>query len=65
MCLRVLSHKIHWGVFPAPELVVLLSSGYSISGNASAIIDRGCVGFVQKPFNLAQLSEKVAAVLSI
>ena len=43
-----------------PAIKVLLSSGYSINGKASEIIDRGCAGFIQKPFNLAQLSEKVA-----
>jgi CheY-like chemotaxis protein len=48
-----------------PAVKVLLSSGYSLNGKASEIIDRGCAGFIQKPFNLAQLSEKVAAVLSI
>lgn len=46
-----------------PAVKVLLSSGYSINGKASEIIDRGCVGFIQKPFNLAQLSEKVQTVL--
>jgi DNA-binding NtrC family response regulator len=48
-----------------PEVKVLLSSGYSINGKASKIIDRGCVGFIQKPFNLAQLSEKVQSVLAV
>jgi general secretion pathway protein E len=48
-----------------PAIKVLLSSGYSINGKASEIIDRGCAGFIQKPFNLAQLSEKVASVLSM
>jgi DNA-binding NtrC family response regulator len=48
-----------------PAIKVLLSSGYSINGKASEIIDRGCAGFIQKPFNLAQLSEKVATVLSV
>jgi len=48
-----------------PAIKVLLSSGYSINGKASEIMDRGCAGFIQKPFNLAQLSEKVAAVLSV
>lgn len=47
-----------------PAVKVLLSSGYSINGKASEIIDRGCVGFIQKPFNLAQLSEKVQSVLA-
>lgn len=31
---------------------VLLSSGYSINGQAKEIIDRGCMGFIQKPFSL-------------
>jgi PAS domain S-box-containing protein len=47
-----------------PAVRVMLSSGYSIDGKASEIIDRGCVGFIQKPFNLAQLSEKVKAALT-
>jgi len=43
---------------------VLLSSGYSINGQASDIINRGCNAFIQKPFNLTQLSQKVREVLS-
>jgi PAS domain S-box-containing protein len=42
-----------------PEIKVLLSSGYSINGQATAIINRGCNGFIQKPFDLQSLSEKV------
>jgi CheY-like chemotaxis protein len=47
-----------------PEVKVVLSSGYSIDGQASEIMARGCAGFIQKPFNLSQLSEKVTAALS-
>jgi PAS domain S-box-containing protein len=47
-----------------PEVKVILSSGYSLEGQASEIMARGCAGFIQKPFNLAQLSEKVAATLA-
>jgi two-component system cell cycle sensor histidine kinase/response regulator CckA len=47
-----------------PEIRVLLSSGYSIDGQASEIIDRGCNGFIQKPFNVIQLSRKIKEVLS-
>ena len=43
---------------------VLLSSGYSINGQAGEILDRGCNAFIQKPFNLTQLSQKVREVLS-
>ena len=35
---------------------VLLSSGYSLSGEAKDIIERGCNGFIQKPFDLEILS---------
>jgi len=46
-----------------PQIKVLLSSGYSIDGQAREILDRGCNGFLQKPFKLANLSRKVREVL--
>ena len=46
-----------------PEVVVLLSSGYSLNGEASAIIKRGCKGFIQKPFNLKGLSDKLKQLI--
>jgi DNA-binding NtrC family response regulator len=46
-----------------PEVKVLLASGYSISGEASKILERGCNAFIQKPFNMKQLSEKIRRVL--
>jgi two-component system cell cycle sensor histidine kinase/response regulator CckA len=46
-----------------PGVKVLLSSGYSIDGQASEILDRGCNGFIQKPFDLQALSEKVRVIL--
>ena len=46
-----------------PEIKVILSSGYSLEGKASDIMERGCTGFIQKPFNLAQLSEKISTTL--
>ena len=42
-----------------PNVKVLLSSGYSINGQASKIMERGCDGFIQKPFTLKQLSAKM------
>jgi PAS domain S-box-containing protein len=42
---------------------VLLASGYSLSGEASQILNRGCNGFIQKPFNLEELSRKIRKVL--
>jgi CheY-like chemotaxis protein len=46
-----------------PEVKVLLASGYSISGEAARILERGCNAFIQKPFNMKQLSEKIREVL--
>jgi CheY-like chemotaxis protein len=46
-----------------PDLRVLLSSGYSIGGEASAILGRGCDGFIQKPFDLKALSKKIREIL--
>ncbi len=42
---------------------VLLSSGYSLNDAAGTILARGCSGFIQKPFNLKQLSQKLREVL--
>ena len=46
-----------------PDIRVLLSSGYSINGQATKILRRGCDGFIQKPFNMNQLAEKVQKIL--
>lgn len=46
-----------------PDIKVLLSSGYSINGQATEILDRGCDGFIQKPFNINQLSRKAREIL--
>jgi CheY-like chemotaxis protein len=46
-----------------PDIKVLLSSGYSINGHANKILSRGCNGFIQKPFNIKDLSQEIRAVL--
>lgn len=46
-----------------PRLPVILSSGYSINGEAAEILSRGCNGFIQKPFNISELSAKVRKTL--
>ncbi|MBW1744652.1 MAG: response regulator, partial [Deltaproteobacteria bacterium] len=46
-----------------PNVKVLLASGYSINGKASEILKRGCDGFIQKPFNMKELSIKIRDVL--
>jgi PAS domain S-box-containing protein len=47
-----------------PEVRVLLSSGYSITGEANRIVDRGCRGFIQKPFTPGELSQKIREALA-
>jgi CheY-like chemotaxis protein len=47
-----------------PAIRVLLSSGYSLNGQAQAILNRGCRGFIQKPFTIEQLSQKIREILS-
>jgi two-component system, cell cycle sensor histidine kinase and response regulator CckA len=46
-----------------PDVRVLLCSGYSLSGQATEILDRGCSGFIQKPFKLKELSVKLREIL--
>ena len=46
-----------------PDAKVLLSSGYSINGEARQIMDKGCDGFIQKPFSLKDLSDKINEIL--
>jgi two-component system cell cycle sensor histidine kinase/response regulator CckA len=46
------------------DVRVLLSSGYSINGEAKTILELGCKGFIQKPFRIEELSKKIRDVLS-
>jgi len=46
-----------------PDVKVLLSTGYSLKGEASEILKRGCNGFIQKPFNIKKLSHKLREIL--
>ena len=48
-----------------PAIKVMLSSGYNLDHKASAILDRGCNGFIQKPFNMKILKEKIGEILNI
>ncbi|NDY74273.1 oxidoreductase [Desulfobacter hydrogenophilus] len=45
-----------------PQVQVLLASGYSLSGQAEDILSRGCVGFIQKPFSLEQISVRLRGI---
>ena len=46
-----------------PDIKILLSSGYSINGQATEILDRGCNGFIQKPFKIKEFSQKLREIL--
>jgi len=35
------------------------SSGYGLNGNSGDIVKSGCDGFIQKPFDLNALSQKI------
>ena len=47
-----------------PSLKILLSSGYSVNGEATEILNRGCDGFIQKPFNITVLSQKIKELMN-
>ena len=46
-----------------PAVRVLLSSGYSLEGQAEGILAESCAGFIQKPFDLLRLSGKLREIL--
>ncbi|MGM0681398.1 MAG: response regulator, partial [Thermodesulfobacteriota bacterium] len=47
-----------------PGVRALLSSGYSLNGEAQNILSRGCDGFVQKPYGIEELSHKLHEVMN-
>jgi PAS domain S-box-containing protein len=46
-----------------PNVKVLLVSGYSLNKQIEELMDKGCNGFIQKPFDIIQLSQKLREVL--
>ncbi|MFC1859491.1 ATP-binding protein, partial [Thermodesulfobacteriota bacterium] len=46
-----------------PGAKILLASGYSIDGQAGQILKKGYDGFIQKPFNIMELSMKIREIL--
>ena len=46
-----------------PGVKVILASGYSADGEAAQIMARGCNGFIQKPFGIRELSQKIREIL--
>ncbi|MBN1613835.1 MAG: response regulator, partial [Deltaproteobacteria bacterium] len=46
-----------------PQVKIILSTGYSLIGQAQNIMDRGCDAFIQKPYRMDDLSKKIREVL--
>lgn len=46
-----------------PEVRVVLCSGYSVNDQAAKIMERGCRQFLQKPFSLYDLSDRIRQAL--
>ena len=46
-----------------PQVKVLLMSGYSLNKQIEELMDKGCNGFIQKPFEIVYLSQKLRDVL--
>lgn len=47
-----------------PSIRAILSSGYSLNGKAQAIMERGVRIFLQKPYSLNELAEKIREALA-
>ncbi len=46
-----------------PKVKVILSSGYTMNSEAKHIMDQGISAFLQKPYNLEEISGKIRAIL--
>jgi CheY-like chemotaxis protein len=47
-----------------PNLRVIVSSGYALNGPAQEILKQGAQGFIQKPYTMAALSEKLSTTIN-
>jgi DNA-binding NarL/FixJ family response regulator len=47
-----------------PAAKILLASGFALEGHAPsrALLDRGCHGFIQKPFDAPTLAGKLRSI---
>jgi CheY-like chemotaxis protein len=46
-----------------PGVKVIISSGYSADARSTRMMEQGCYGFIQKPYSMNTLSQKVKEVL--
>ena len=47
-----------------PQARVLLSSGYTVDGEARELLQMGALDFIKKPYEAAELVNKVAEIVS-
>jgi two-component system, cell cycle sensor histidine kinase and response regulator CckA len=47
-----------------PRVRVVLSSGFSLNREAQELLDRGAVGFLQKPYRKSAVADEISRVLS-
>jgi two-component system, cell cycle sensor histidine kinase and response regulator CckA len=48
-----------------PEIKILLCSGYGLNTKAEELLDLGCNGFIEKPFDICQLSQKIREAIEV
>ncbi len=46
-----------------PDVRVLLSSGYSSNNQVAHMLDQGCKGFIQKPYDAGRMARKIREIL--
>lgn len=46
-----------------PEVRVVLSSGYSLQGEVRKVMESGCLGFIQKPYDFTEMSNILHKIL--
>jgi two-component system, cell cycle sensor histidine kinase and response regulator CckA len=46
-----------------PDVKVLLTSGYGLDGQTRELLTSGVCGFIQKPFSIAALTQKLSEIL--
>ena len=47
-----------------PDVIVLISSGFSMDDTAKDMLEKGCKDFIQKPFHIKVLSRKIKDALA-
>lgn len=46
-----------------PALKVLLATGHGVDAEVRQLLDQGCLGYIQKPYTMADLKSRIAQAL--